>query len=76
MLSTKNYRKHSDDRPRRGRRKEEGDVKALTDELEGFYRLRVGSHRVVFEHEIIETHRVVTCVFARSKETKDFEGKF
>jgi len=26
-----------------------GDIKPLTDELEGFYRLRVGSHRVVFE---------------------------
>jgi mRNA interferase RelE/StbE len=43
---------------------EKGDIKALTDELEGFYRLRVGSHRVVFEYQIIEGCRVITCVFA------------
>lgn len=43
---------------------EKGDIKALTDELEGFYRLRVGSHRVVFEYEILEGQRVITCVFA------------
>ena len=43
---------------------EKGDIKALTDELEGFYRLRVGSHRVVFEYQIIEGERVLTCVFA------------
>jgi len=43
---------------------ETGDIKPLTDELEGFYRLRVGSHRVVFEYQIIEGSRVITCVFA------------
>ena len=43
---------------------EKGDIKALTDDLEGFYRLRVGSHRVVFEYQIIEGQRVITCVFA------------
>jgi mRNA interferase RelE/StbE len=43
---------------------EKGDIKALTDELEGFYRLRVGSHRVVFEYQIIDSQRVITCVFA------------
>jgi mRNA interferase RelE/StbE len=43
---------------------EKGDIKALTDELEGFYRLRVGSHRVVFEYQIIDCRRVITCVFA------------
>jgi len=43
---------------------EKGDIKALTDELEGFYRLRVGSHRIVFEYQIIESRRVITCVFA------------
>ena len=43
---------------------EKGDIKALTDELEGFYRLRVGSHQVVFEYQIIESQRVITCVFA------------
>lgn len=43
---------------------EKGDIKALTDELEGFYRLRVGSHRVVFEYQIIANQRVITCIFA------------
>ncbi len=43
---------------------EKGDIKALTDDLEGFYRLRVGSHRVVFQYQIISEQRVITCVFA------------
>jgi mRNA interferase RelE/StbE len=43
---------------------ENGDIKPLTDDLEGFYRLRVGSHRVVFEYEVIDGQRVITCVFA------------
>jgi mRNA-degrading endonuclease RelE of RelBE toxin-antitoxin system len=44
--------------------RENGDIKPLTDDLEGFYRLRVGSHRVVFEYEIINGKRTITCVFA------------
>lgn len=43
---------------------EKGDIKALTDDLDGFQRLRVGSHRVIFEYEIIDDQRVITCVFA------------
>jgi len=43
---------------------EKGDIKALTDDLEGFQRLRVGAHRVIFEYEIIDGQRVITCVFA------------
>lgn len=43
---------------------ENGDIKALTDELEGFYRLRAGSHQIVFEYQIIDDSRVITCVFA------------
>jgi mRNA interferase RelE/StbE len=43
---------------------EKGDIKALTDALEGFYRLRVGSHRVVFEYQVIAGQRLITCVFA------------
>lgn len=42
---------------------ETGDIKPLTDELEGFYRLRVGSHRVIFEYQIIAGSRVITCIF-------------
>jgi len=43
---------------------EKGDIKPLTDDLEGFYRLRVGSHRVVFEYQVIDGQRIITCVFA------------
>jgi mRNA interferase RelE/StbE len=43
---------------------EKGDIKALTDDLEGLYRLRVGSHRVVFQYQIMADQRVLTCVFA------------
>jgi len=43
---------------------EKGDIKPLTDVLEGFYRLRVGSHRVMFEYEFIDDRRLITCVFA------------
>lgn len=43
---------------------EDGDIKALTDDLEGFQRLRVGSQRVIFEYEIIDDQRIITCVFA------------
>jgi hypothetical protein len=31
---------------------------------EGFYRLPLGSHRVVFEYQLIAGRRVITCVFA------------
>lgn len=44
--------------------RERGDIKPLVEELEGFHRLRVGSHRVIFEFEMIDGIRTVTCVFA------------
>jgi mRNA-degrading endonuclease RelE of RelBE toxin-antitoxin system len=43
---------------------EKGDIKPLSEELEGFHRLRVGSHRVLFEYEMVNGTRTVTCVFA------------
>ena len=46
---------------------EEGDIKPLTEELEGFHRLRVGSHRVLFEYEMIRGRRTITSVFAGSR---------
>jgi len=46
---------------------EKGDIKPLTEELEGFYRLRVGSHRVIFEYEMIQGSRTITCVFAGAR---------
>jgi mRNA-degrading endonuclease RelE of RelBE toxin-antitoxin system len=39
-------------------------IKQLTDELEGYHRLRIGSHRVIFEYEIIDARRVITCIHA------------
>jgi len=46
---------------------ERGDIRALTDDLEGFCRLRVGSYRVIFEYEMIEGQRTATCVFAGAR---------
>ena len=43
---------------------EKGDIKVLVDDLENFHRLRIGSHRVIFEYEIIEGRWTITCVFA------------
>ncbi len=51
----------------KGLGKEQGDLKPLTEELEGFHRLRVGSHRVIFEYEVIGGKRMITCVFAGSR---------
>jgi mRNA-degrading endonuclease RelE of RelBE toxin-antitoxin system len=48
----------------KGLAREKGDIKPLTDELEGLHRLRVGSHRVLFEYEIIDGETVITCVYA------------
>lgn len=41
-------------------RKEQGDIKALGDDLEGFYRMRVGPFRVIFRYR---TGRVIECVY-------------
>ena len=46
---------------------ERGDIKSLTEELEGFHRLRISSHRVIFEYEMIQGNRTITCVFAGSR---------
>lgn len=51
----------------KGLAQERGDIKSLTEELEGFHRLRIGSHRVIFEYEMIQGIRTITCVFAGSR---------
>ena len=51
----------------KGLAEERGDIKSLTDELAGFHRLRVGSHRVIFEYELVGGLRTITCVFAGSR---------
>ena len=48
-------------------RREHGDIRALTDDLEGFCRLRVGSYRVIFEYEMIGGKQTATCVFAGAR---------
>ncbi len=48
----------------KGLARERGDIKSLVDNLEGFHRLRVGSHRVIFEYEMIEGIPTTTCIFA------------
>jgi mRNA-degrading endonuclease RelE of RelBE toxin-antitoxin system len=46
---------------------EQGDIKSLTDDLEEFHRLRVGSYRVIFEYSVMDGERVITCVYAGSR---------
>jgi mRNA-degrading endonuclease RelE of RelBE toxin-antitoxin system len=46
---------------------EQGNIKSLTDDLEGFHRLRVGSYRVIFEYSLINGERVITCVYAGAR---------
>jgi mRNA-degrading endonuclease RelE of RelBE toxin-antitoxin system len=36
----------------------------LQRELEGFHRLRVGSHRVIFDYNRIDGEQIITCVYA------------
>jgi mRNA-degrading endonuclease RelE of RelBE toxin-antitoxin system len=48
----------------KGLSKERGNIKSLTDDLEGFHRLRVGSHRVIFDYNRIDGEQVITCVYA------------
>jgi mRNA-degrading endonuclease RelE of RelBE toxin-antitoxin system len=48
----------------KGLAQEQGDIRPLSEELEGFHRLRVGSHRVIFEYETIRGKQTITCVFA------------
>ena len=46
---------------------EQGNIKSLTDDLEGFHRLRVGSYRVIFVYSVFAGERVITCVYACSR---------
>jgi len=39
---------------------EQGDIKALGDDLDGFYRLRVGPFRVIFRYR---EGKVIECVY-------------
>jgi mRNA interferase RelE/StbE len=43
---------------------ERGDIRALRDRLEGYYRLRVGSYRVVFRYL---GGRIIECVYMNDR---------
>jgi mRNA interferase RelE/StbE len=46
---------------------EQGDIKALEDDLSGYYRLRVRTYRVIFRYVIRRNERVIYCVFAEHR---------
>ena len=46
---------------------EQGDIRALEAELEGFYRLRVQRYRVIFHYDVRGDQRVIRCVYAATR---------
>lgn len=48
-------------------RLEQGDIRPLEGELEGFYRLRVQRYRVIFHYDLRGEQRVIRCVYAASR---------
>ncbi len=44
--------------------KEEGDIRALEGELEGFYRLRLLRYRIIFFYHVRGESRTIRCVYA------------
>jgi mRNA interferase RelE/StbE len=51
----------------KGLGEEKGDIRALIDDLEGFYRLRVGRYRVIFKYEIHAGTQIIICVVAGAR---------
>ena len=46
---------------------EQGDIKALEGQLNGFWRLRVGSYRVIYVIEVVAGERIMRCIFAERR---------
>ncbi|MBV8211744.1 MAG: hypothetical protein JOZ08_00800 [Verrucomicrobia bacterium] len=46
---------------------EQGDIRPLEGELEGFYRIRVQRYRVIFYYDLRRNQRVIRCVYAASR---------
>jgi mRNA-degrading endonuclease RelE of RelBE toxin-antitoxin system len=44
--------------------REEGDIRALRERLEGYYRLRVGVHRIIFRYL---PPRVIECIYMNNR---------
>lgn len=51
----------------RGLAEEQGDLLPLTNELDGFHRLRVGRYRVIFRYEYREGRRRIVCVYVAQR---------
>jgi len=47
--------------------KNRGDIKRLEGRLEGYSRLRVSGHRVIFTERAQRGDRIVDCVFAEKR---------
>jgi mRNA interferase RelE/StbE len=47
---------------------EEGDIRALEGELEGFYRLRVLRYRIIFSYHVRSENRIITCADAAPRD--------
>ncbi len=48
--------------------KGKGDVKALQRDLEGYYRLRVGAHRIIFRYTSGKSGPECFCAFAEARD--------
>ena len=47
---------------------EKGDIKALRDELDGYYRLRIRSYRIIFRYVSQGNKRIIRCDFAEGRD--------
>lgn len=54
----------------KGLGEEKGDIRALTDDLEGFYRLSVGRYRVIFQYEIHGGSRLIYGPASQIRKTR------
>ena len=46
---------------------EKGDIKRLDGDLEGYYRLRVRSYRIIFRYQINRNERRIFCPYAEHR---------
>ena len=46
---------------------EKGDIKRLDGELEGYFRLRVHSYRIIFRYDLRNDERMIRCDFAEHR---------
>jgi mRNA-degrading endonuclease RelE of RelBE toxin-antitoxin system len=46
---------------------EQGDIKALEGPLENYFRLRIGTYRVIFKYHLVGNVRSIRCDFAEKR---------